>query len=98
MDNEEIYNFLFEQKVIEDLFDMNDIELTEQKNKAQETQKQLANYIYSTFEPEIIEKLEQLLETRDEYYKECFHLEHRLFYKNGIKDGISIIVAAISHK
>lgn len=98
MENDDIYNFLFEQKVNESLFDMEDTELSEQKNKAKDSQKELMSFIETMLDPADKEELLQLLEKRDDDYQECFHLEHRLFYRNGIKDGISIIVTAIAHK
>ena len=95
MEGDELYNFLFEQKINEGLFNMNDEELSVQKHKAKESQKKLMAFINTILKPEDREKLEILLETRDNDYKDFFFLEERLFYRNGFKDGISIIVPAI---
>ena len=98
MEDNEFYNFLFEQKINKGLFDMNEKELTEQKNMAKESQKELINFIDTILDSDNKEILLELLENRDNNYNECFFLEQRLFYRNGIKDGISIIVSAITHK
>ena len=96
--NEDVSDFLFEHKLNEDLFDTEDEQLIEQKNKAKESQKKLITYIEKIPHVNTKNNLLEIQENREINYKNCFDLEHKAFYKNGIKDGISIIVSAITHK
>lgn len=98
MENDDIFNFVFEQKSKKELFDTEDSELEKQKCKAKQSQKELISFIETIFDPGDKEGLLELLDKRDEDYKQCFHLEQKLYYRNGVKDGISIIVSSVSHK
>lgn len=99
MENDEtIYNLLFDSKMTEGLFSMNDDELLLQKEKFKDSEEKLEEYINSNFDLTTKEKLKSLIEEKEDNYNDCVYSENRLFYKNGIKDGISMILNAITKK
>jgi glutamate synthase domain-containing protein 3 len=96
MSKTNFYNFLFEEKMNEGLFSMQDEELKEQEKKAKKSQKALMEYIEKFIDEDKKKQVLELLEERDAEYNDVFYLQGRLYYKYGIKDGISIIISSIS--
>lgn len=97
MENDtKIYNLLFDSKIAEGLFDMNNDELLSQKEQFKESEESLDKYLTSKFDLDTKEKLTHLIEQKDSNYNECVYLENQLFYTNGIKDGISMILSVIA--
>jgi hypothetical protein len=77
-------------------FSMQDEELKEQEKKAKKSQKALMEYIEKFIDADKKKQVLELLEERDAEYNDVFYLQGRLYYKYGIKDGISIIISSIS--
>lgn len=97
MDKEDNFYLLFEQKINDDLFDMNDTNLKNQKVKAKQSQIELMTFINANLNKEKLELFEELLEKRDDNYHECFYLEGYLYYKHGINDGFSMCLSSLNN-
>lgn len=95
MENEDNFDLLFEQKMNDGLFNMEDENLTKLKLKAKESQKKLNELISTIFNESELEIFKELLEERDNNYSECFYLENRLYYKHGISDGFSMVLTSL---
>lgn len=98
MKDEDNFELLFEQKINDGLFSLKDTKLENEKLKAKESQKKLLNFVDAILSSEEKEKFETLLEERDDNYNSCFFLEQRLFYKYGINDGFSMVLATLKDK
>ena len=99
MEDEDNFDLLFQQKLNDDLFNINsnnDLEVL--KKKAKQSQTELIKFIDTILDDSNREKFHELLDIRDDNYNECFFLEHRLFYKYGINDGFSMCLASLRNK
>lgn len=98
MEDDDGFDMLFERKESEGLFDLEDNKLKKAKEDAKEYQSKLTEFINTRLNPDDKKDLENLLEDRDNAYSFCFGIEHRLYYKQGVNDGLVMAITGLKAK
>lgn len=98
MENQDIINFLFNKKVEDNIFLIEDNELHRLDNNAIIANKEILEFIDKRVHPKSRKKLKKLLINYDNAKYLSIARENELYYKYGISDGIKFILAALSTK
>lgn len=98
MENEDIIDFLFNMQEDEDTFNLKDHLLDELNNKIENYNDKISLIINKKVHPKNKLILEKLIK-KSEITKEKYHYrENQLYYKNGIIDGMNLMVTLLSFK
>lgn len=95
---EDVLEMIFEKRGDDDNFKMEDEKLLEHRNRMTITYEQLNTYIKEKVHPNVKEKLQKLLLARNNAISDYYYRENQLFYKNGVADGMNIILSIINLK
>ena len=98
MEQENIIDFLFDKKVEDNLFLLEDADLKRLDNKVTFADNEISKFIEKRVHPKIRKKLRKLLR---EYSNAVFiriARENELYYQHGISDGVKFIVSSLSVK
>ncbi len=98
MEQNNIITYLYDKKVEDNLFTLEDVELTRLKEKVTIVDKEISNFIAKRVHPKSRKKLQRLLL---EYSNAIFITtakENELYYKSGTGDGIKFIIDSLSSK
>lgn len=98
MENDDIIDLLFEKKGDEDLFVLEDKELNKLNNKVEMSNKEMLKFIDARVHPKSRDKLKELITEYSNANYDYLHRENQLFYRNGISDGIELILISLSQK
>lgn len=98
MPKKDIVDFLFDKQVDEDLFSVSDEVLEALDTKIEMTDNRINNFINKRVHPKSRSTLQTLLRQKEKSVLENSNRENRLFYRNGISDGISLMLIALSTK
>lgn len=98
MEDDDGIDMLFEQKENEGLFVLEDNKLKSARQEAKQLQLKLTEFINTRLDPDDKNDLEELLDNRDTAYSSCFGIEHRLYYKQGVNDGIVMAITSLKAK
>lgn len=98
MEYKNIIDFLFNKKEDEELFYLEDAEREKLKDKSSIIFDEIINFIDVQVHPKCREKLKELLHKYDDVETEYLRKECELLYKNGVSDGIQLILYGLSMK
>lgn len=98
MEYKDIIDFLFNKKEDEELFCLEDEELKSLDHKVDIADKELYKFIDSKVHPKLRKKLKHLLLEYSNAMCVYLRQENALFYKNGVSDGIKLIMVGLSLK
>lgn len=98
MEDDDGIDMLFEQKENEGLFVLEDNKLKSARQEAKQLQLKLTEFINTRLDPTDKKDLEDLLDDRDNAYNSCFGSEHRLYYKQGVNDGLVMAITGLKAK
>ena len=87
----DILDILYDKKEDDDLLELKDVNL-------QELELELSNFIDTRIHPKSREKLKDLLSKYNHILYLYHYRENQLIYKNGISDGMDIIISSFSLK
>ena len=93
-----IIDILFDAKEDDDLFNLNDKVLVSLDNQLENTDFDISKFIEKNIHPRNRYKLKKLLNRKEHKIYEYLRRENQLFYKNGISDGIKIILISMGLK
>ena len=98
MENQNIINYLYDKKVEDNLFLLEDSELNRLDHKVTIADKEISKFIEKRVHPRSRKKFRHLLR---EYSNAVFvHAarENELYYKYGVSDGVKFITSSLSTK
>lgn len=98
MPKKDIIDFLFDKQVDDDLFSLSDEVLESLDTKIEMTDNRINKFINKRVHPKSRSTLYSLLRQKEKSVLENSSRENRLFYRNGISDGISLMLIALSTK
>lgn len=87
-DENDIITILFEKKQDYDMFNFKSEELTEWETRKRNFSDQLFILIGTKVHPKLRNKLAKLIEDYKEAKNECCAIENKLYYREGLKDGV----------
>lgn len=98
MENEDIIDFLFNKQEDEDTFNLKDNLLNELNTKIENYSDKISLIINKKVHPKNKLILEKLIR-KSEIAKDKYHYrENQLYYKNGVVDGVNLMVTLLSFK
>lgn len=96
MAKQDILEFLFDRKMDEDNFHFNKKgELRNYRKNISNTSEILYNCIDSKVQPNVRNELKKLIDKNVTAIADCNYKEFQLFYKDGVIDGIQLVLSAI---
>lgn len=98
MPKKDIIDFLFDKQVDDDLLSLSDEILESLDTKMEMTDNRINEFINKRVHPKSRSKMYSLLREKEKSVLENSSRENRLFYRNGISDGISLMLIALSTK
>lgn len=98
MENQDIISFLFDKKVEDNIFQMEDNELHRLDDNSIIANKDILEFIDKRVHPKSRKKLKRLLINYDNAKYLSVARENEMYYKYGVSDGIKFILAALSTK
>ena len=91
MAKQDILEFLFDRKMDEDNFHFN----KNYRKNISNTSEILYNCIDSKVQPNVRNELKKLIDKNVTAIADCNYKEFQLFYKDGVIDGIQLVLSAI---
>lgn len=98
MDEENIIDFLFEKKAEDGTFSLDDEILNNLDNKIDKCTNEITNFINKRIHPKSRFKLKKMLARKENRLYDYSLREKKLLYKDGVIDGMNLILCALSLK
>lgn len=95
---DDILDNIFDKKEDDDLFDLDDEQLKELDKQLSSLSERLDVFIEKRVHPKTQEKLQDLISEHTNLLYTYLHRENQLFYKNGVADGIKLMILVLSFK
>lgn len=98
MENEDIIDFLFNKQEADGLFNLNDERLDKLNTKMEKYNSQMNSFVNK--KPNLKNKLllKRLIRKAKVTKNEYHYRKNQLYYKNGVVDGMNLIVSLLSFK
>lgn len=97
-ENADIIDALFDKQEDDDLFNMKDELLEELSDKIEKCTEDIQKFIEKRVHPRSRTKLRKLLKRKEKSLYSYLRRENQLFYKNGVSDGISLVLLSLTFK
>ena len=94
----DILDILYDKKEDDDLLELKDVNLQELELELSKLEDKIDNFIDTRIHPKSREKLKDLLSKYNHILYLYHYRENQLIYKNGISDGMDIIISSFSLK
>lgn len=94
-EKDDVLDNLFDKKEDDDLFNLEDKELKRLDEELEKMNDKLDKFINEEIPPQNRESAREHLREYSNLLFSYFHRENQLFYKNGIADGIKILLFAL---
>lgn len=98
MEDENIINFLFDKKVEDQLFLLEDAELNKLQNKVTLADNEISKFIEKRIHPKSRKKFRKLLKDYSNAVFVHTARENQLYYDYGVSDGVKFIISSLSIK
>ena len=98
MEKENIIDFLFEMRENDNSHALNDEVLKELDTNIEIERDKIAKLINKKVHPKSRKQLIYLINQKENIIYEYLHRESQLVYRNGISDGIKLIISALNLK
>lgn len=96
-EKDDVLDNLFDKKEDDDLFNLDDEELVRLDKALEEMKDKLDKFIYEEISPDNREKTKKYFKEYSSLLFKYMRKENQLFYKNGIADGIKILLFALTN-
>ena len=97
-ENTDIIDALFDKQEDDDLFNMKDELLEELSDKIEKCTEDIQKFIEKRVHPKSRIKLKKLLKRKEKILFSYLRRENQLFYRNGVSDGINLILLSLTFK
>lgn len=95
---EDVLEMIFEKRGDDDSFKIQDEKLKQLKRKVGITNKIMFYFISRKVDSNCRMELKKLIDKRNKCMSDYHYRENQLFYKNGVADGMNIILSIINLK
>ena len=95
---EDIIDFLYEKKAEDGTFSLDDSILSELDNKIDKCTNDITNFINNRVHPKSRIKLRSILNKKENTQYDYAIREKKLLYKDGVRDGMQLVLIALSSK
>lgn len=98
MENADLIDLLFDKQEDDDIFNFKDNLLEELDNKIERDSNKLNTFIDRRVHPKTRRNLKELIRKSETSIDEYNRRENQLYYKNGVTDGVKLILKLLSFK